>query len=528
MNKNKSSQRILVVDDLPDMRTTIVGLFEDEGYYVQSASSRKEALDKLKLDYFHVAVLDIRLDDTDDDNTDGMKLIGDIRGIDLSMVPIILSGYIDFKIYEEAQSLDIAIVDKANLLKILDVVEKTFVSKVNINWDLDIVDDEDYFSEIPKKIRIKQSPKLSEEQIQDESDQIIRKLFSDAKYQRVTINPIRRGYSGTIILKIIPRYRNYGDGEVIVAKIGERRLIQGEINRHRSIQGQAGGHRIPNQLETADTRSLSGIIYTFAGLGDAQDFVTFYENSSQDKIIDTIADLFNKTCFPGRYESITNKMVKLRGIYNELLRLNPEKLSSALRKTMGGRHPFNLSDDAQFIILDNGESLTNPVALIEENELETLSCTATIHGDLHGFNVLVDRRQETWLIDFTDTGPGPLWQDFTLFETFLNTTLIETKDWHLLYQWENLLANNIDLDNISLPDSLTEIPNIQKLFSTIQTIRKIALSYGMSETIDAYRIGLLFNAVRTITIFSLPAAQRDHALISASLVAGKLRGSLVS
>lgn len=71
--------RILVVDDLPDWRATLGGLLEDAGYDVQVADSSTNALELLRTDHFDVAVLDIRLDETDEGNTEGLDLAAEIK-----------------------------------------------------------------------------------------------------------------------------------------------------------------------------------------------------------------------------------------------------------------------------------------------------------------------------------------------------------------------------------------------------------------------------------------------------------------
>lgn len=96
------SGRILVVDDLPDVRATLSGLLSDIGYDVRSASSRDEALQMLDTERFHVAVLDVRLDESDEDNQDGLLLMHDIRHRWPSTVAIILTGYGSIKMVQEA------------------------------------------------------------------------------------------------------------------------------------------------------------------------------------------------------------------------------------------------------------------------------------------------------------------------------------------------------------------------------------------------------------------------------------------
>jgi len=98
--------RILVVDDLPDVRVTLSGLLADEGYDVRSASSRAEALQMVDAGRFHVAVLDVRLDEADEDNRDGLLLMHEIREKDPDVAIIILTGYADVKMVQEALQPD--------------------------------------------------------------------------------------------------------------------------------------------------------------------------------------------------------------------------------------------------------------------------------------------------------------------------------------------------------------------------------------------------------------------------------------
>lgn len=98
--------RVLVVDDLPDVCTTLCGLLSDEGYEVFSASTRAEALRILEKDHFHVAILDVRLDESDEENRDGLLLMREIRERSPDTAVIILTGYADVKMVREALQPD--------------------------------------------------------------------------------------------------------------------------------------------------------------------------------------------------------------------------------------------------------------------------------------------------------------------------------------------------------------------------------------------------------------------------------------
>jgi CheY-like chemotaxis protein len=85
--------KILVVDDLPDWRATLSGLLVDEGYNVQVADSSARALRLLETSRFDLAVLDMRLDESDEDNTEGLDLAAEIRQRWPAVKVVIITGY---------------------------------------------------------------------------------------------------------------------------------------------------------------------------------------------------------------------------------------------------------------------------------------------------------------------------------------------------------------------------------------------------------------------------------------------------
>ena len=88
------TNRILVVDDLPDWRETISGMLTDEGFEVDVAGSSAEALTLLKKSHFDLAVLDMRLDESDEDNAEGLEYLAqEIRDNWPDMKTIVLTGY---------------------------------------------------------------------------------------------------------------------------------------------------------------------------------------------------------------------------------------------------------------------------------------------------------------------------------------------------------------------------------------------------------------------------------------------------
>jgi len=88
-----SPHKILVVDDLPDWRKTLRGMLVDEGYDVQVADSSARALELLRANHFDLAVLDMRLDESDEDNTEGLDLAAKIKQRWPTVKVVIITGY---------------------------------------------------------------------------------------------------------------------------------------------------------------------------------------------------------------------------------------------------------------------------------------------------------------------------------------------------------------------------------------------------------------------------------------------------
>jgi len=84
---------ILVVDDLDDWRKTLSGLLREEGYKVDVAVSFKKAVTLLRSQKFDLAILDVRLDETDENNTQGLDLAAEIKRRWGGVKIIIITGY---------------------------------------------------------------------------------------------------------------------------------------------------------------------------------------------------------------------------------------------------------------------------------------------------------------------------------------------------------------------------------------------------------------------------------------------------
>lgn len=100
-------KKILVVDDLADWRKTLRGLLVDLGYDVETADLFKNAVNIMKNQAFDLALLDVRLDETDEKNTEGLDLAAKIKTLRPSIKIIIITGDETQEIMEKALKADI-------------------------------------------------------------------------------------------------------------------------------------------------------------------------------------------------------------------------------------------------------------------------------------------------------------------------------------------------------------------------------------------------------------------------------------
>jgi CheY-like chemotaxis protein len=123
--------RILVVDDQPDWRKTLSGLLLDEGYETRLASTRHEALQVASSEQFDVALLDVRLDEADEGNREGLMLMHQLIRMDPAISVIILTGFADVEMIQESlqpnshgTSAAFSFLQKTEIDRLLEYVER--------------------------------------------------------------------------------------------------------------------------------------------------------------------------------------------------------------------------------------------------------------------------------------------------------------------------------------------------------------------------------------------------------------------
>ena len=94
-----NDKNILVIDDEKDIRDSISGILDDEGYLSDAVKNSQEALSKITDNTYDVIILDVWLNDSE---LDGMQLLKEIKKFDLETPVIIISGHGNIEIAVDA------------------------------------------------------------------------------------------------------------------------------------------------------------------------------------------------------------------------------------------------------------------------------------------------------------------------------------------------------------------------------------------------------------------------------------------
>ena len=86
---NKSSRaKVLIVDDEPEIRSSILGVLQDEGFEVDTAQDAEQCLQKVRADAPDVVLLDIWMP-----GRDGVQILEELKQVKANMPVIIISGH---------------------------------------------------------------------------------------------------------------------------------------------------------------------------------------------------------------------------------------------------------------------------------------------------------------------------------------------------------------------------------------------------------------------------------------------------
>ena len=526
--------RVLIVEDEERWQAVVGDTLRRGGFHVDTAGTITTAHKYLEESFFHLAVLDLHMDLAD--AGEGMTLLREIRerGLNDSMSVIMLTGKGTKEQMREAfaqyKVTDFLAKKDFDNLEFLNQVRWAFDHLFKINLDLkvhwqQISGPEDAVTNLQlngKRLKAEDSMLPT---IAAELDDLLCRLYHKA--ESVIVKRLATGHSGAGLLWVQPFYKETGGAQPSVLKFGDFREIAIEFRNWNNYVKSfvSGGRNTAIQDPLGRTPRLGGITYSLLEAPGEQlaSFGDFYKQATLPEINNVLTRLFTETCGSWYANAGRLQPYDLTQDYEELMGLSREKIEKALEeklKSVQGKLQlhFNSLPDRHF---------TNPVYALDQRFVKpTYVCTT--HGDFNESNILVDNTGHSWLIDFRRTGPGHILRDVAELEAIVRLKLLGRDDATLQERLE-MEERLCSIQHFSQIDSLSsfapENEAVAKAYATSVHLRSLArklVSQNPNDDISEYYIALFYFSINMLRFYYLPTIQREHALLSASLLAEKL------
>ncbi|MFL5666791.1 MAG: response regulator [Ktedonobacteraceae bacterium] len=531
--------RILILEDLKPWREQLVETLRRGGFYVESVSTVAAALDCLNKSFYHLLVVDIRMEEGNTGNEEGIDLLSELdkRGLSETITVIIHSAYGTQERMRQAFRFhgvaDFLSKDRFDKDIFLGNVQQVFSEKVNVNLELTVHwqqisgPDQAVLNLEIDGARIQPDTPLQNQMAKELNDLLCR-LFYQAK--SLLVRPLTAGRSGTGVLRVQPFYTSGGGGYEVVVKFGETAKIEKEYaNFKKYVQPFLGGGRNTTVIDVRLTPHLGGIIYSLLGTVNDQlaDFGDFYHRAAISKITNVLDRLFHETCGAWYANSSQLEPLDLSMDYHQLLGHSPEILQQMIAEELPA---VKGKQTLTFSRLKTKRTFTNPLLAIAGQSLVHSTYRCITHGDFNPHNLLVDSTGYMWMIDFQETGQSHILRDIAMFDSVVRFQLLTAEEATLkerlslekalcsikrFSQVQHLLEEGYSTTNEALA----------KVYATVVHLRLLAhtlVKQKPNDDMSEYYIALLYNALNTLQFFSLSQEQREHALLCASLLADQL------
>jgi hypothetical protein len=342
------------------------------------------------------------------------------------------------------------------------------------------------------------------------------------------LRPLTPGQGGSAVLLATPFY-DTGAGQPVIVKFGELEKIDTEYKNFKEyVQPFVGGGRSTSVNDLGRTAHLAGVVYSLVGTAGnhLNSFNAFYALADVTQLRKMLESLVRETCGAWYANPGNLELLDLSTEYERQLGCNEENLASALSQ---GLKSVQGKQKLYFEGLNMPGGFTNPLLLIADQRFSKPTYRCITHGDLNGSNVLVDEAGHAWLIDFESTGKGHILRDIAELDTIVR--------FHLLGPDEATLEERLRMEQalctaqrFSQVDQLassfqTENQALAKAFETVVNLRILAhrlVAQNPSDDLSEYYVALMYYSLNSMRFYSWPTLQRQHALLSASLMADQL------
>ncbi len=499
---------VLLADNDPDFLSTRAEFLEEAGYRVLQADSPELARKILDTTHVHLAILDVRLvDDEDDRDTTGISIASELR---YRPVPkIILTEHPSVELTRQAlrpradgPPFAFNFVKKIEGPdKMIEAAEQAIAEHAGVNWDLTIARDRRGGVSLLQLVDAVDSP-LGLEELPDrigEMEDLFRGLFYDCR--QVTLSRLFWSMDGRAAIAVFA-FQEKNVGEYVVC-CGGRQVIEAELSRRRrfapplyNMHGSTSAHTV----------HYAGAAWPFPGtdLQHARTFARFFRERPDREIGSVWKGLYGSTLVDWHGADLhAGGERSAAQSYRERLGLNGDGQTRAdLERRIDYVVGLAISSGLASISRSPGrlvyelprwppEECPDPVScLFDDGGLpDCRAVHATAPGGIDVRTLLVDADRRPWLTDLAHAGTAPVCQDFVSLEAGIRFDLMEACNLVTLLDFEKALSGTARLGEM-VPLADVE-PECRRALRAILAIRARAVDVTGDDPLPYY-IGLLF------------------------------------
>lgn len=355
--------------------------------------------------------------------------------------------------------------------------------------------------------------------------QLLRYLFRDCRSAR--LRGLAGGFSGNLVLGA-QSVDSYGHPQVPhVVKIGPRALVGKERAAFERIESVLG-NSAPRIADFADYGDRGAIKYRYASMdgGVSTTFQKLYMNGlPMEKVQRILRTVFAEQL--GRfYAAASRERCDLIEYYGFKTEMAP-RVGQRVEAVLGG------PATERVLRFANGREFPNLVRFYAEAlpklpaDRAAAACFSWLHGDLNGANIIVDGRENVWLIDFFHTQRGHVLQDLIKLENdllYIFTPVTNPSEFDEALRLTDLLMTVEDLAQ-PMPDAAGKfaLPQFARAHETIRCLRSFypGLIQDDRDPTQLF-IGQLRYAAHTLSFDESNEWQKKWALYTAALCGAQI------
>lgn len=371
--------------------------------------------------------------------------------------------------------------------------------------------------------------KLPEPALNAEDERLLRYLFRDC--QRVDLDLLDGGFSGNVVMGALGIDRDGHEQVPHVVKIGAQDAIGRERAHFERIESVLG-NSAPQIADFADFGSRGALKYRYASMGGG--FSTTFQKQYQsglghDEVERVLRAVFEdqlgrlyaaarrERCNLLRHYGFDPKWAQ--SVHQQVQALTGENTSQELLKWQFGpeQSPRMLYNLCRFY--------DQRLMALPRDEREA-AYFGTVHGDLNGANIVVDRQRNVWLIDFFHTRRAHVLMDLIKLENDLLYIMTPISDLATLNEataFTDALLEVSDLGS-KLPEA-APVSGLafERAWRTLRLLRSFYPQLVRSDRSPLQLlVGQLRYAVHTLSFDEASRLQKAWALYAACSIAGKI------